>query len=146
MLRSSSRYLRSIAPSQSFLQVRAVTSLSVQQKVLFVESGFGCDQHGQNATKAAVRACRNAIEFNSLPALRELIPGGRDNMILKVKVAVPEPDSVDTEAMKAVFPYGKVVTEVVEGGMKASSGVALPEMGDKTDEMYIAVAVVTVGY
>lgn len=30
--------------------------------VLFVECGFGCDQHGQTATKAAVRACRNAIE------------------------------------------------------------------------------------
>ena len=40
------------------------------EKVLFVEAGFGCDQHGQNSTKAAVRACRNAIEFNSLPALR----------------------------------------------------------------------------
>ena len=29
-----------------------------QTKVLFVETGFGCDQHGQSSTKAAVRACR----------------------------------------------------------------------------------------
>ena len=29
-----------------------------QSKVLFVETGFGCDQHGQSSTKAAVRACR----------------------------------------------------------------------------------------
>ena len=29
-----------------------------QNKILFVETGFGCDQHGQNSTKAAVRACR----------------------------------------------------------------------------------------
>ena len=32
------------------------------------------------------------------------------------------------------------------GGMKASSGIALPELGDKNDDMYIAVAVVTLGY
>ena len=51
-------------------------------KVLIVESGFGCDQHGQSSTKAAVRACRNAIEFNSLPGLRDVIPGGKENMIV----------------------------------------------------------------
>ena len=38
--------------------------------ILFVECGFGCDQHGQTATKAAVRACRNvrATCFRSEPA------------------------------------------------------------------------------
>jgi hypothetical protein len=45
------------------------------ETVLFVESGFGCDQHGQNATKAAMRACRNAIEFNSIPSTSTIIPG-----------------------------------------------------------------------
>ena len=52
-------------------------SSSVGMKhVLFIETGFGADQHGQNATKAAVRACRNAIEFNSIPSVAALIPGG----------------------------------------------------------------------
>lgn len=37
------------------------------ERVLFSECGFGADQHGQDATKAALRACRNAIEFNSIP-------------------------------------------------------------------------------
>ena len=32
------------------------------EQVLFVEMGWGADQHGQNATKACVRAARNAIE------------------------------------------------------------------------------------
>ena len=35
-------------------------SLIPMKQVLFVEIGTGCDQHGQNATKAAVRACNNA--------------------------------------------------------------------------------------
>jgi hypothetical protein len=51
------------------------TRLPGMKQVLFIESGFGADQHGQNATKAAVRACRNAIEFNSIPSISALLPG-----------------------------------------------------------------------
>ena len=57
--------------------------------MLFVECGMGADQHGQDATKACVRACRNAIEFNSLPAMRKLIPGGYEGMRLHVQLGVP---------------------------------------------------------
>ena len=118
----------------------------VQTKLLFVETGFGCDQHGQNSTKAAVRACRNAIEFNSLPSLREIIPGGKENMILKVQIAVPDPTTVDVSQILKVFPYGKIVTSVIDGGMRANSGIVLKEMGDRNDDMIIAVAAVYVGY
>lgn len=116
-------------------------------KVFFIESGFGCDQHGQNATKAAMRACRNAIEFNSLPAIRDIIPGGKQNMVLRVQIAVPDPHAVDHAAIATVFPYGILLPlEIKEGGMRASSGIALPELGDRNDQMYIAIAVVEVGY
>ena len=49
--------------------VEVVTRPGFEQ-VLFVEMGWGADQHGQNATKACVRAARNAIEFNSIPSIR----------------------------------------------------------------------------
>ena len=42
--------------------VEVVTRPGFEQ-VLFVEMGWGADQHGQNATKACVRAARNAIEL-----------------------------------------------------------------------------------
>ena len=72
---------------------------------LFVECGFGNDSHGQNATKAAVRACRNAIEFNSIPSIGALVPGGYDGMELRVQIAAPTtPSGVDIDAVKAVFP------------------------------------------
>ena len=45
------------------------------------------------AQKAAVRACRNAIEFNSLPAVRKVVPGGYDNLRLHVKLGSPRPVS-----------------------------------------------------
>lgn len=60
--------------------------------LLFVQMGFGVDQHGNDpgnaggsgggATKAAVRAVRNAIEFNSIPGVVEAVPGGRAEMLI----------------------------------------------------------------
>ena len=116
--------------------------------VLFVECGFGADQHGQTATKAAVRACRNAIEFNSLPRIGKLVPGGYEGMKLHVQLGVPHPYTaeVDLDQVKAVFPYGAVQIDIEPGGLRADSGIALEAMGDKNQDMIIAVACVTVGY
>ena len=109
-------------------------------KVLFVEVGMGADQHGQDATKACVRACRNAIEFNSIPSIRDIVPGGYDAMKLHIQLGV--------------FPYGNIVdpVNVDVGGLLAKSGIAIPEMGDvdeegrPNDDFVIAVASITVGY
>ena len=118
------------------------------QRALFIEVGFGNDGHGQNATKASVRAARNAIEFNSLPSLSELIPGGRDGMKVHVIRGVPDAYvvDVDVEQVKGVFPYGTVTVEARAGGLAAPSGVAIKELGDANDDMVIVVAHVTVGY
>jgi len=119
------------------------------QQILFIETGFGCDQHGQDATKAAVRACRNAIEFNSLPSLRTLVPGGLSNLKLLVTLGVPEKfkDDIIITQVQNVFPYGQNAEVKVEvGGLAASSGIGVPELGDTDDTMIIVVAHVVVGY
>ena len=118
------------------------------ERVLFVEFGWGCDQHGQDATKACVRAARNAIEFNSLPSISALVPGGYDGMKLAVDVAVPAKyrASVDAAAVTAVFPYGAATVHFQDGGALFHSGVAVPALGDATDEAVVAVVAVTVGY
>ena len=133
--------------SGSTQSTQPAASLGMQQ-VLFVECGFGCDQHGQNATKAVVRACRSAIEFNSIPSIGKIVPGGYDNMKLHLQIGVPGPASeIDLEAIAAVFPYGQILPIQIEhGGLLAHSGIALPAMGDTNDDMIIAVACVTVGY
>ena len=41
--------------------------------------------------KAAVRACRNSIEFNSIPSIDRLVPGGYENLLLHIKIGVPHP-------------------------------------------------------
>jgi len=116
--------------------------------ILFIECGFGNDSHGQNATKAAVRACRNAIEFNSIPSIKKLVPGGYDGLKLKVHLAVPEKykEGLDVDACAAVFPYGEVQFVIQNGGMIAPSGIAIDTLGDKNDDMVVVCCSVMVGY
>ncbi|KAL9346547.1 hypothetical protein Peur_061400 [Populus x canadensis] len=47
-------------------------SSNASMKLLFVEMGVGYDQHGQDITAAAMRACRDAISSNSIPAFRRV--------------------------------------------------------------------------
>merc|ERR1712039_458784 len=134
--------------SSSSESQRALSTDSMEH-VLFIECGFGNDQHGQNPTKAAVRACRSAIEFNSIPSIPKLVPGGYENMKLRVQLGVPQDyhDRVNLSEITKVFPYGKLLPiEMKVGGMIASSGIALAEMGDTSDKMIIVVACITVGY
>ncbi|XP_031127386.1 uncharacterized protein LOC116029482 [Ipomoea triloba] len=120
-------------------------------KLLFVEMGVGYDQHGQDITSAAMRACRDAISSNSIPAFRRgSVPGVTfDQMKLEIKLGVPRSlqHLLDIEKIKSVFPYGKITNiEVADGGLICSSGVHVEEMGDKNDDCYIVNAAVYVGY
>ncbi|KAL2632684.1 hypothetical protein R1flu_004163 [Riccia fluitans] len=120
-------------------------------KLLFVEMGTGYDQHGQNITTAAMRACKNAISSNSIPAFRTgALPGvSYQQMKLRLKLGVPQSvqHELDLEQVKSVFPYGEIVDiDVVDGGLICSSGVALEAMGDKNDDCYIVNAAIYIGY
>ncbi len=117
------------------------------KQVAFIEVGMGIDLHGQDVTVACTRAIRNAIGHNSMPGISSFLPNGDlHEMRVHVSLAVPfEKENVDIEKVKEELPYGHIEVEVVEGGLKASSGIILPEQGDKTDEMIIVIAVVTVG-
>jgi uncharacterized protein (TIGR02058 family) len=134
--------------------------------LMFVELGFGVDQHGEdNATKASIRAVRNAIEFNSIPGVIEHIPGGRKEMLIHVKLGVPamslEQDNattsssssttttmpVDTLEVAKVFPYGKLLPiEIVQGGLTFPTGRVVEELGDTNDNAVCVVACISIGY
>lgn len=140
----------SMATEESSLKaVDSVPNSSI--KLLFVEMGVGYDQHGQDITSAAMRACRDAISSNSIPAFRRgNIPGvSFGEMKLQIKLGVPRPlqPLLDIDKVKSVFPYGAITNvEVVDGGLICSSGVHVEEMGDKNDDCYIVNAAVYVGY
>lgn len=99
--------------------------------LLFVQVGFGVDQHGSNdATKATVRAVRNAIELNSIPGVIEAVPGGRNEMLIQVKLGMPAPDdqrgtpmSCNVLEVAKGLPYGKLLPiDIVVGGLSFPTG------------------------
>ncbi|HEY9764016.1 MAG TPA: Lin0512 family protein [Trichocoleus sp.] len=114
------------------------------KKRFVIEMGMGIDQHGQDPTVAAARAVRNAIAHNALPGVWEVAGLDHPNeMIVDVQVAVPYPDQVRQEEVLAVLPFGRKTLTLEQGGMVVA-GRAIPELDDKNDDMYIAVAAVTV--
>lgn len=105
-----------------------------------------------------VRACLPACTFlafrslttpKSIPHVEKLVPGGDiDSVKIHVKLGVPAAHRPSpSPTLQECFPYGKLLpVEVVEGGLVASSGTVLAELGDASDQMIIVVAAVTVGY
>jgi len=118
------------------------------EKIMFIETGMGIDVHGQDITRAAVRAVKNAIHYNSMPGIRSVLPNNSlDNMKVNVRLAIPcEKENLDVETVKQALPFGQITVEIVNGGMSTSSGIILEEKGDKNDQMYIVIAAVEVGY
>ncbi|MFE4108295.1 Lin0512 family protein [Almyronema epifaneia] len=114
------------------------------QKRLIIEMAMGIDQHGQDPTVAAARAVRNAIAHNALPGVWEVAGLNHPNeMLVEVQVAVPYPEQVRPEEVLAVLPFGQKTLKLEAGGMVVA-GKAIAELADKNDDMYIAVAAVTV--
>ena len=123
----------------------------VLNRLLFVQTGFGCDQHGdrtKGSTVAALRAVRDAISFNSIPGMVHAVPGGRERMLIQVKVGVPpEFPHADVDEIARVFPYGRLLPiDVTVGGLTFGCGRVVPELGDADDTAIVAVAAVSLGY
>ncbi|CAI9782061.1 unnamed protein product [Fraxinus pennsylvanica] len=129
ILPSSTSFVTTATMASDQSTAKTVNSVpNSSMKLLFVEMGVGYDQHGQDITSAAMRACRDAISSNSIPAFRRgSIPGvSFDEMKLQIKLGVPQPlqHLLDIEKVKSVFPYGAISNvEVVDGGLICSSGV-----------------------
>lgn len=113
---------------------------------LLIEFGSGIDQHGQEPTVAAVRAVKDAISWNYLVGLREVLNlENLDNMIVRVTIGTPYPERVDRAQVEAALPHGRKTVEVVSGGLLVHSGHASASLGDTSDEVIVANAAVEVG-
>ena len=85
-------------------------------KRMILEIGMGNDLHGGDYTKAAVRAVEDAIHHSSLSFARSLGLNW-DAIQIDITIGVQEPDTVDTEAVKAVLSGGQVSVKAVKGGL-----------------------------
>ncbi|MDY7079819.1 MAG: Lin0512 family protein [Chloroflexota bacterium] len=113
-------------------------------KKFIIEVGMGFDQHGQDPTNAACKAVKDAVSRSCLAGLLEIARLDDVNqMIVHVLIACPHADQVDKEQVLATLPFGQREIKVVEGGMVARA-IYQPELGDISDEAYVANAAVTV--
>lgn len=85
-------------------------------KRVILEMGTGNDLHGGDYTKAAIRAVFDALHHSSLGITRA-IGADIESMHVEVMVGVQQPDKVDTDAVKATLPHGKVTVNAVKGGI-----------------------------
>lgn len=83
---------------------------------LAMEVGMGTDLQGQDYTKAAVRALKDALWHNSL-TIAPALGYPREAMEVDIEIGVAQPDKVDTDAVADVLPYGKANVTVVSGGL-----------------------------
>lgn len=89
-------------------------------KRMVLEMGMGTDLQGQDYTKAAVRALKDALWHNSL-TIAPAFGFDREKMIIEVSIGVAQPEKVDTDAVKAVLPYGQASVAAVQGGLDIPS-------------------------
>ncbi|MBV9220003.1 MAG: Lin0512 family protein [Methylobacteriaceae bacterium] len=94
------------------------------RQVVLIEIGMGVDLQGQDATKASVRAVRDAIGRIYLPGLRPFMTGGAERVEIVVRLAVPDgAGKPDPEAVRSAFPHRPATIEMVPGGMLTPNGL-----------------------
>lgn len=95
---------------------------------VILEMGSGVSLRSGDYTRAACRAVEDAIHHSSLSFLKELELDMEEDLVVEVTIGVQDTSAVDTEAVCAVFPHGKISVSVVKGGLD----VPYPEQGYTT--------------
>lgn len=109
-----------------------------------IELGYAADLHGEDMTKAAVRAVRDAVSRICLCGIVEIC--GRDRfqgVYVHADVSVPHPDEVDREAVLASIPIGETSLNVTCGGMSVP-GIEVPCFAPGVSNIVVACAALTV--
>jgi len=106
------------------------------RKRLAMEVGMGTDLQGQDYTKAAIRALKDALWHNSL-TVAPALGYPRDAMDVEIEIGVAEPNRVDKAAVASVLPYGQASVTVVKGGLDIPS-----QDGERLTVMANAAAIV----
>ena len=106
---------------------------------LITEFGMGTSLRRGDYTEASKRAISNALWRNSINAA-ELFGFEKADMRLDVQIGVQEPQAVDIEALREVFPYGQARVSVVKGGLD------IPRPEGKGNPTIVANAAISVSF
>jgi uncharacterized protein (TIGR02058 family) len=118
--------------------------MNEKRRRFVIEIGTGIDIHGENVTKAACRAVKDAISRSCLCGLLEILElKNLEDVVVEIQVASPSPDQVDLEKVMAEVPIGRKSARAVEGGMK-TRGLCMPQFAPECDQIVVVNAAVTV--
>ena len=118
--------------------------MNANPKRFIVEIGTGIDIHGEDVTKAACRAVKDAVSRSCLCGLLEILDLKHlEDVQVDIQVASPNPDRVDLEQVMNEVPIGRKSARAVRGGMTAQ-GLCVPQFAPQCDQIVVANAAVTV--
>jgi len=118
--------------------------MNENRKRFVVEIGTGIDIHGENVTKAACRAVKDAVSRSCLCGLLEILElKNLEDVAVEIQVASPNPKEVDLEKVMAEVPIGRKSARAVEGGM-TTQGLCVPQFAPQCDQIVVVNAAVTV--
>jgi uncharacterized protein (TIGR02058 family) len=118
--------------------------MNEKRKRFVVEIGTGIDIHGENVTKAACRAVKDAVSRSCLCGLLEILEiRNLEQVAVEIQVASPNPTEVDLEKVMAEVPIGRKSARVVKGGM-TTQGLCVPQFAPDCDQIVVVNAAVTV--
>ncbi|KAF6136839.1 hypothetical protein GIB67_030124 [Kingdonia uniflora] len=103
----------------------AINTDNPAMTLLFVEMGVGYDQHGQDITSAAMRACRDAIASNSIPAFRRGVIYFIDALALLRRIAIAQ---ISVISRKSVAICGDPVHDSYRSNFGSIPGVSFDQM------------------
>ena len=86
------------------------------KKRIVFELGQGTSLRRNDYSSAAERAVRNALWQNSLN-VAEAFGFEKSDMIVDVLLGAQEPDKINTDQIKGIFPYGTVEIDCIFGGL-----------------------------
>ena len=86
------------------------------KKRIVFELGQGTSLRRDDYSSAAERAVRNAIWQNSL-SVAEAFGFENSDMIVDVVLGAQEPDKINVDQIKGIFPYGTVKIDRIFGGL-----------------------------
>ena len=93
---------------------------------IVLETGLGADLRGEDPTKAARRAVRDALHSSSI-ALFGSLGLDPEAMAVEIRIGVRDPGAVDRDAVAAEVPHGAATVAVERGGLD----VPYPELGTR---------------
>lgn len=114
-------------------------------KKFIVEFGMGTDFHGQDVTKAASKAVKDAVSRSCLCGLEDVLEleDLDEQVYVRATVAVSRPEELDKDKVAQMLPVGRVQVVAVQGGLQVD-GLCIEAFGDSDKSIEAAIAAVEV--